>query len=185
MRLVEWVYKPRLLFGNVFPNERLGWLVYEIQHLPIYIHLQTMACERGWLKTSLKHKPRGFLLGISFFYSSPSHRELPQLSKSIWALKSATALSRLHLLFFGRGTHKLLFHTIFAKSIQLTKDHWEQVISQKLADLQQILQFTYEPKVCAEMGPKIILLSLISIITSNYLAHWDSQCNEARRKGAK
>ena len=65
------------------------------------------------------------------------------------------------------------------------KDHWEQVISQKLADFKQILQFTIVHKVCAEMGPKIILLSLISIITSNYLAHWDSQCNEARREGAK
>ena len=24
--------------------------VYEIQHLPIYIHLQATACKRGWLK---------------------------------------------------------------------------------------------------------------------------------------
>ena len=49
-RLVEWVHKPWLLFGKVFPNERMGWLLYEIQHLPIYIHLQAMAYKRGWLK---------------------------------------------------------------------------------------------------------------------------------------
>ena len=49
-RLVEWVHKPWLLFENCFPNERLGWLVYEIQHLPIYIHLQAMACKQGWLQ---------------------------------------------------------------------------------------------------------------------------------------
>ena len=49
-RHVEWVYKPWLLFGKCFPDERLGWLVCEIQHLPIYIHLQATACKRGWLK---------------------------------------------------------------------------------------------------------------------------------------
>ena len=36
--------------AKCFPNERLGLLVYEIQHPPIYIHLQAMACIRGWLK---------------------------------------------------------------------------------------------------------------------------------------
>ena len=49
-RLEEWVCKPWLRFGRSFPNERLGWLVYETQHLPIYIHLQATACKRGWLK---------------------------------------------------------------------------------------------------------------------------------------
>ena len=49
-RLVEWVYKPWLLFGKCFPNERLGWPVYEIQHLPFYIHLQAIACKQGLLK---------------------------------------------------------------------------------------------------------------------------------------
>ena len=49
-RLVERVYKPWLLFGKCFPDERLGWLVYEIQDLPIYIHLKATACKRGWLK---------------------------------------------------------------------------------------------------------------------------------------
>ena len=48
-RVVEWVYKPWLLFGKCFPDERLGWLVYEIQHLPIYVHLQATACKRGRL----------------------------------------------------------------------------------------------------------------------------------------
>ena len=37
-------------FGKCFPSEGVGWLVYEIQHLLIYIHLQAMACKRGWLK---------------------------------------------------------------------------------------------------------------------------------------
>ena len=64
------------------------------------------------------------------------------------------------------------------------KDHWEPVISQKLADFKQILQFSCVHKVCAEMGPKIMLLSLISFIMSSYLAHWDSQFNEAHCKGA-
>ena len=48
--------KPRDLYssaacrmGLCFPDERLGWLVYEIQHLPIYIHSQATACKRGWL----------------------------------------------------------------------------------------------------------------------------------------
>ena len=49
-QLVEWVYKPWLPFGKCFPKERLGWLVYETQQLPIYIHLQAMACKWGWLK---------------------------------------------------------------------------------------------------------------------------------------
>ena len=49
-RLVEWVYRPWLLFEFFFSNEMLGWLVYEIKHLSIYIHLQAMACKRGWLK---------------------------------------------------------------------------------------------------------------------------------------
>ena len=49
-RIVDWDYKPWLLFGKCFPDERLGWLVYEIQHLPIYIYLQAMACKRGWLE---------------------------------------------------------------------------------------------------------------------------------------
>ena len=49
-RLVEWVYKPWLIFRKCFPNGRLRWLVYEIQHPPIYIHLQAMACKRGRLK---------------------------------------------------------------------------------------------------------------------------------------
>ena len=55
-RLVEWVYKPWLLFRKCFPDERLGWLVYEKQHLPIYIHLQATACKRG----SLKYESRLF-----------------------------------------------------------------------------------------------------------------------------
>ena len=49
-QLVKWVYKPWLLLGKCFLNERQGWLVHETQHLPIYIHLQTMACIRGWLR---------------------------------------------------------------------------------------------------------------------------------------
>ena len=38
------------LFIKCFPTERLGWLVYEIQHPPINIHLQAMVCRREWLK---------------------------------------------------------------------------------------------------------------------------------------
>ena len=45
VRLVEWVHKPWLLFGKRFPSEWMGWLVYEIHHLPICIHLQAMACK--------------------------------------------------------------------------------------------------------------------------------------------
>ena len=48
--LVEWVYKPWLLFRKCFPNERRGWLLYKTQHLPVFTHLQAMACKRGWLK---------------------------------------------------------------------------------------------------------------------------------------
>ena len=55
-RLVEWVYKPWLLLRKCFPNERL---VYDIQHLPTYIHLQAMAFKRGWLKceSALSNEP--------------------------------------------------------------------------------------------------------------------------------
>ena len=59
---------PWLLLGKCFPSEGLGQLVYDIQHLPIDIHLEAMACMREWLKygagpssrhrlASLKHKP--------------------------------------------------------------------------------------------------------------------------------
>ena len=30
---------------------RLGWLVSETQHYPIYVHLQAAACRGGWLHT--------------------------------------------------------------------------------------------------------------------------------------
>ena len=50
VQFVECVYKPWLLFGKCFPYERLGPFVYEIQYPLIHIHLQAMACNRGWLK---------------------------------------------------------------------------------------------------------------------------------------
>ena len=55
-RLVEWVYRPWLLLRKCFPNERL---VYDIQHLPTYIHLQAMAFKQGWLKceSALSNEP--------------------------------------------------------------------------------------------------------------------------------
>ena len=49
-RLVAWVYKPWLLIEECFPDERFRWLLHEIQHLSIYVHLQATACKRGWLK---------------------------------------------------------------------------------------------------------------------------------------
>ena len=47
LMLVEWFDKLRLLFEKCFPNKQLRWFVpvpvYEIQQLPICIHLQAMA----------------------------------------------------------------------------------------------------------------------------------------------
>ena len=48
--LVERVRKPWILLRKCFRSEWMGWLVYEIQHLPICVHLQTTACKRGWLE---------------------------------------------------------------------------------------------------------------------------------------
>ena len=55
VRLVDWVHKPWLLFVKGFPSETMGLLVYEILHLPIYTHLQAMACGRG-----------GFNIGVAY-----------------------------------------------------------------------------------------------------------------------
>ena len=54
---------------KMFPNERLGWLVYETQHLSIYIHLQAMACKRGWLE---------YENGLSNDFSFPNKNKLAQ-----------------------------------------------------------------------------------------------------------
>ena len=66
--LVEWFYKPWLVFGKYFPNERLGWLVYETQHLPIYIHL------RGWLE---------YESGLSneLFFQTKINLNIPNISR--------------------------------------------------------------------------------------------------------
>ena len=48
-RHAEWFHESWLLPKNVFPNERLGWLVYEIQHFAIYIHLQAKLVNEGGL----------------------------------------------------------------------------------------------------------------------------------------
>ena len=34
---------------EMFSKCKAGWLVYETQHLPIYIRLQAMVCKQGWL----------------------------------------------------------------------------------------------------------------------------------------
>ena len=59
--LVECVHQPCLLFANLSPNERLGWLVYEIQHLPIYIHLQPCLLNEGGLHMSVTYPVNFFL----------------------------------------------------------------------------------------------------------------------------
>ena len=66
-----------------FPVEKLGWLVFEIQRLPIFIPLQATACNEGGLYMRAaypmnffpnKYKPRGFWSGT--FGTSISGMEL-------------------------------------------------------------------------------------------------------------
>ena len=49
--LVKRVYKPQLIWWKRFPKDRLGWLLSEIQHFPIYVYLQTVRepFHWGWL----------------------------------------------------------------------------------------------------------------------------------------
>ena len=48
--LEEWVNKQQLPMGKWFRNKWLDWLVFEMQHPPIYIQIQAVACRRGWLQ---------------------------------------------------------------------------------------------------------------------------------------
>ena len=49
--LVKRVYKPQLIWWKCFPKDRLGWLLSETQHFPIYVYLQTVTYRWGWLLT--------------------------------------------------------------------------------------------------------------------------------------
>ena len=46
--LVKWVHMPRLIWWKFFPDDRLEGFVSEIQHFPIYVHLQAAAFRWGW-----------------------------------------------------------------------------------------------------------------------------------------
>lgn len=46
--LVKWVHMPRLIWWKFFPDDRLEGFVCEIQHFPIWVHLQAAAFRWGW-----------------------------------------------------------------------------------------------------------------------------------------